>query len=344
MSRAVKKEMQLQSDLFSASTGRQYGGWSKKLIWGDNKLILSSLKNGPMRQAIEEQGGVKLIYIDPPFDVGADFSMDIEVGEDTFTKQPSVLEELAYRDTWGKGQDSFLVMIYEGMVLAKDLLTEDGSILLHCDWRLSGNLRLVLDEVFGKDNFRNEIIWHYEKWTTGSKSLQKKSRYNKLTIYDSGTPQIRDVIQLHQTRPFVVKDQGFILPTKSIFNKIIGDSGLETNFANFLESCDDIISYTKNYFAVGFKLDYVKSDENISNYFPDFIIKKSTTEIAIVETKGRQDLDDSHKIKRLKQWCEDVNGLSTDISYSFVFVGQSTFEEYPPENFTDLIGRFRKYQ
>jgi hypothetical protein len=89
-----------QGDLFSTDArGRQLKGWTNKLIWGDNKLILSSLKNGPLRQQIEAQGGLKLIYIDPPFDVGADFSMDIEVGENTFTKQPNILEEIAYRDT-----------------------------------------------------------------------------------------------------------------------------------------------------------------------------------------------------------------------------------------------------
>ena len=91
-------------------------GWTNKLIWGDNKLILSSLKNGPLREEIEAQGGLKLIYIDPPFDVGADFSMDIEIGDETFTKKPRILEEIAYRDTWGKGTDSFIAMIYERLI------------------------------------------------------------------------------------------------------------------------------------------------------------------------------------------------------------------------------------
>src|ERR1700684_4711376 len=99
-----RTETKAQGELFD-SRGRQLRGWTNKLIWGDNKLILSSLKNGPMRDEIEKQGGLKLIYIDPPFDVGADFSMDIEVGDggDTLTKRPGILEEIAYRDTWGKG-------------------------------------------------------------------------------------------------------------------------------------------------------------------------------------------------------------------------------------------------
>ena len=139
--------------------GRQLTGWTNKLIWGDNKLVLSSLKNGPLREEIERQGGIKLIYIDPPFDVGADFSMDIEIGDDTFTKEPTILEELAYRDTWGRGSDSFISMIYERLVLMRDLLADDGSIYVHCDWRVSAYIRLVLDEVFGKEKFRGEIIW-----------------------------------------------------------------------------------------------------------------------------------------------------------------------------------------
>jgi len=147
-----------QYDLFDMS-GRQIRGWTNKLIWGDNKLILSSLKNGPMRKEIEKQGGLKLIYIDPPFDVGADFSTDIEIGEESFTKQPSVIEEIAYRDTWGKGADSFIAMIYERLKLMHGLLANDGHIFVHCDQRLNANLRYVIYEVFGKDNFRNEIIW-----------------------------------------------------------------------------------------------------------------------------------------------------------------------------------------
>ncbi len=160
--RAEKTEdTALQMTLFDMDErGRQIKGWTNKLIWGDNKLILSSLKNGPLRDEIEAQGGLKLIYIDPPFDVGADFSMDIEIGGDTFTKKPNILEEIAYRDTWGKGADSFIAMIYERLVLMRDLLAEDGSIYVHCDWRVNSYLRLVLDEVFSKDNYLSEITWN----------------------------------------------------------------------------------------------------------------------------------------------------------------------------------------
>lgn len=170
----------LQQGLFD-SRGRQLKGWTNKLIWGDNKLILSSLKNGPLREEIEKQGGLKLIYIDPPFDVGADFSMDIEIGDDTFTKKPNILEEIAYRDTWGKGADSFIAMICERLALMRDLLAGDGSIYVHCDWRVNGYVRLVMDEVFSKDRFRNEIVWHYAN--TGLKARSKKFHQVSDTLF-----------------------------------------------------------------------------------------------------------------------------------------------------------------
>ena len=153
-----RAETKSQEDLFD-SRGRQLKGWTNKLIWGDNKLILSSLKAGALRKQIEEAGGLKLIYIDPPFDVGADFSMDIEIGGETFHKEANLLEQIAYRDTWGRGADSFISMIYERLILMRDLMHSEGSIYLHCDWRVNAFVRLAMDEVFGRTNFVNEITW-----------------------------------------------------------------------------------------------------------------------------------------------------------------------------------------
>jgi len=153
-----KEAPEMQSDLFD-TRGRQLKGWTNKLIWGDNKLILSSLKSGALRRQIEDAGGLKLIYIDPPFDVGADFSMDIEIGGETFHKEPNLLEQIAYRDTWGRGADSFISMIYERLILMRDLLHEEGSVYVHCDQRVSGLMRAALDEVFGSNYFVNEVIW-----------------------------------------------------------------------------------------------------------------------------------------------------------------------------------------
>ena len=152
---ATPLELGLQYD----SRGRQQGGWTNKLVWGDNRLILSALKNGPVRREIEAAGGLKLIYIDPPFDVGADFSVNLEVGDETLTKEPSVIEELAYRDTWGKGTDSYLAMMYERLKLMRDLLAEDGSIWVHVDNDVGAYVRMLLDEIFGPDNYINTVTW-----------------------------------------------------------------------------------------------------------------------------------------------------------------------------------------
>jgi adenine-specific DNA-methyltransferase len=150
------------ADLFAldAKTGRQSSGWTNKLIWGDNKLVLASLKNGPLRREIEAAGGLKLVYIDPPFDVGADFSFDIEVGGgERLTKTPSVIEDVAYRDTWGRGADSYFSMIYERIQLIHGLLAKGGSIYVHCDYRVNSGIRFILDEIFGPKLFLNQITW-----------------------------------------------------------------------------------------------------------------------------------------------------------------------------------------
>lgn len=159
--READEKREAQQDLFD-TRGRQVKGWTNKLIWGDNRLILSSLKSGPLREQIEEAGGLKLIYIDPPFDVGADFSMDIEIGGETFHKEPNLLEQIAYRDTWGRGQDSFISMLFERLVLMRDLLADQGTLYLHCDWRVNALVRMALDEVFGRDNFMAHIVWCYQ--------------------------------------------------------------------------------------------------------------------------------------------------------------------------------------
>jgi len=171
-----------------------------------------------------------------------------------------------------------------------------------------------------------------------------KKQINALTIQDKGNAEIRDMIKLRKTRPFVVKEQGYLLPKKSVFNKIIGDSDLELQFAAFLEECDDIISYVKNYMAVHFKIDYVNASGDISNYYPDFIVKKSDQEAFIIETKGLEDLDVPLKMERLKQWCSDINQAQSEITYDFVFVDEKSFFEYRPKSFATLVSGFKEYK
>ncbi len=111
----------------------------------------------------EFKGKVDLIYIDPPFDVGADFSMSVAIGDEqeAIEKEQSTLEMVAYRDIWGKGTDSYLHMLHERLTLISELLSEKGSIFVHCDWHVNYMARTLLDDIFGGERFVNEIVWYY---------------------------------------------------------------------------------------------------------------------------------------------------------------------------------------
>ncbi len=171
-----------------------------------------------------------------------------------------------------------------------------------------------------------------------------KKAINALTVQQKGDTEIRDTIKLRQTRPFVAKDQGYLIPKKSVFNRIIGDSRFELLFAHFLEDCDDVVSYAKNYLAVHFKLDYVNADGDISNYYPDFLVKLSAKRIVIVETKGQEELDVPLKMARLRQWCADINRVQKDAFYDFVYVDQESFDKFTPTSFRQLLDGFKEYK
>jgi type III restriction enzyme len=171
-----------------------------------------------------------------------------------------------------------------------------------------------------------------------------KKAINALTVQDKGDAEIRDTIKLRQTRPFVAKDQGYLIPKKSVFNRIIGDSRFELLFARFLEDCDDVVSYGKNYMAVHFKLDYVNADGDIRDYYPDFLVKLPGKRIFVVEPKGQEELDVPLKMQRLSQWCEDINRVQSEVKYDFVYVDKENFDKYKPASFKQLIDSFREYK
>jgi len=166
-------EAKKQLSLFEAENKRQ-DDFRNRLIWGDNKLVMASLLQ-------EFKGKVDLIYIDPPFDVGADFTMQVQIGDEKeeIGKDQSTLEMVAYRDMWGKGTDSYLHMIYERLSLMKELLSQNGSIYVYCDYRVNGYIRLILDDLFGLENHLNEIIWCFSQ---GAKSKRMFGRKHN-TIY-----------------------------------------------------------------------------------------------------------------------------------------------------------------
>ena len=156
--------------------------WKNKLIWGDNKYVMASLLK-------EYAGQIDLIYIDPPFATGADFTLEVEIGDTEVTKEASVIEELAYRDTWAKGMSSYLQMMYSRLVLMHDLLSEHGSIYVHLDWRMAFHIRCIMDEIFGFEKFQNDIIWHYSGWNKPNKTNFNR-RHDIILYYSKGSEPV----------------------------------------------------------------------------------------------------------------------------------------------------------
>ena len=176
-----------------------------------------------------------------------------------------------------------------------------------------------------------------------------KKAINALTVQDSGAARIEDRIRLRDTRPFRTDHRQYLSAKKSIFSKIVGEpnaGGFELAFAKFLDDAPDVVSFAKNYLAVGFKIDYVKTDGDLSNYIPDFLVKTGDG-VWIVETKGRTELDLPQKMNRLRQWCEDATLASVDengVTYRFVYVDQVGFEKHRPKTFCTLAASFRDFQ
>ncbi len=234
------------------------------------------------------------------------------------------------------------VIGYFAQIIMKDLRLVGGYDVLY--WKIKSFIR---DELFDKPidlDSLNTLRNLSELQANRTVVETFKRQINDLTIQDRGDAEIRDYIKLSKTRPFVVKEQGYIIPKKSVFNKIIGDSHLELRFASFLEECEDIISYVKNYLAVHFKIDYVNADGDISNYYPDFIVKKAAKEMFVIETKGLEDLDVPLKMERLKQWCMDINKVQASVVYDYIFVDEENFNSYPPKSFDELVKTFREYK
>ncbi len=158
-----------------------------------------------------------------------------------------------------------------------------------------------------------------------------KKAIDELTVTDKGTTEVKNYISLKLSKPKIAENQSFIVPKKSVFNKIIGDNPFELEFASFLESrFDDVVSYAKNTMGEGginFKIEYQAQDGNIREYYPDFFVKINDNTFYIVETKGREDLDDIRKIQRLFVWCKDINTAQKEYTYSPVYIKQEKWED-----------------
>ena len=215
-----RSRAEAQGSLFDTKKAHR-DDFRNRLIWGDNKLVMSSLLS-------EFKGSLDLIYIDPPFDVGADFTMDVAIGDSaTLTaKDQSLIEMVAYRDMWGRGADSYLSMLSERLMLMKELLSSTGSIFVHCDWHMSHMIRLLLEDVFGREKFVNEIVWHYYNKMQGNVGHFPKN-HDTIFWYRNGEkfkyiPQREDRPETtKQIKRVWDKDKGKIVNAKGEDGKVI---------------------------------------------------------------------------------------------------------------------------
>jgi len=172
-----------------------------------------------------------------------------------------------------------------------------------------------------------------------------KKAVNELTVQDSGDTEIKNYIKISEARPFVVNDKSYLIPKKSVFNKIVGDSDFELVFADFLENCDDVISFAKNFEnkeATALRIEYKNSEGSIATYYPDFFVKRDEKTVYIIETKGREEEDDKLKFQRLQKWCEDVNNRQSRVVYKALYIKQEEWEKDRLKNFDEVTRLFDK--
>ena len=257
---------------------------------------------------------------------------DLTTGEITHTTEMGSAGVADYRSVIG----------YFAQTIMKELRLVSGYDVLYP--KVKG---FVQDELFGRTvmlDSLNTLRNLSELAATKTVVETFKRAVNDLTIQDKGEAQISETIGLRDMRPFVVKEQPYLIPEKSVFNRITGDNQLERDFASFLENCPDVVAFAKNYFGVHFKLDYVDADGDIANYYPDFLVKLTDGRVIVAETKGQVDLDVSPKMHRLSQWCEDVNRAQPDVAYDFVYVDEDGFQTYQPRTFQQLLEGFGEYK
>ena len=148
--------------------------WMNRLIYGDNLLAMQALLAGDEATGLPSlRGKVDLIYIDPPFDSKADYRTKINLPGIDIEQKPTVIEQFAYSDTWQDGTVSYLKMLYPRLVLMRELLSDKGSIYVHIDWHVGAYVKAIMDDIFGKENIRNEVIWAYSRWANVSCAFQR---------------------------------------------------------------------------------------------------------------------------------------------------------------------------
>ncbi|HEX2867824.1 MAG TPA: site-specific DNA-methyltransferase [Ignavibacteriales bacterium] len=297
-SRATRKK----DTLFRPDPNAIDTSWRNKLIWGDNKYVMSALLE-------QFAGKINLIYIDPPFATGANFNTTVTIGDTEIehTKEASAIEELAYRDTWGKGLDSFLQMLYDRLILMKELLSEKGSIFLHVDWRVNSHVRLLLDEIFGVNNYCNEIAWHYSGWNKKLKTSFEKRHDSILYYKKSDKVLFNSFFEKWESKEAYVKQRKQKLRIDDNNREyVLSDAGGGTRIKRYIEDVlkegvviDDVWEIDKINNSAKEALDYptqkpeclleriIKSNSDEGDIIADFFCGSGTT-AAVAEKLGRR--------------------------------------------------------
>ncbi len=238
--------------------------------------------------------------------------------------------------------DGTRVVGFFARTVMKDLHLVSGYDLLY------GKVKeMIQDHAFGElvdIQDRSVIKTLSEPAITKTIMESLKLAVNKLAIVDRGEARVDGYIKLREMRPFQAKNQAFQVPTKCVFDKVIGDRGFELRFSGWLDKRSDVVSWGKNFLGVGFKLDYVNSQGQLTNYIPDFFVKLTDGKRYIVETKGLEELDLPLKMQRLKQWCDDVNASQDSAIWDYVYVDQTSFETYEPTSFAALVRSFTRFR
>ena len=159
--------------------------WMNRLVYGDNLLAMQALLAGDEATGLSSlRGKVDLIYIDPPFDSKADYRTKINLPGVDIEQKPTVIEQFAYSDTWQDGTVSYLKMLYPRLVLMRELLSEKGSIYVHIDWHIGAYVKVIMDDVLGKENFKNEIIWKSAVGDTSNKNKKYIKSHDTIFFYN----------------------------------------------------------------------------------------------------------------------------------------------------------------
>ena len=271
--------------------------WMNRLIYGDNLLAMAALLAGD-EHTPSLRGKVDLIYIDPPFDSKADYRTKVNLPGVELEQRPTVIEQSAYSDTWSKGTVSYLEMITPRLILMRELLTDSGSIYVHLDWHVGHYVKILMDEIFGKDSFFNEIIWHYPDKLQGNINglpnnhdsifayrRSKDATWNGVKIQLDGSRKINRRVWNPETKKLdTARDE---------FGKVIYDSYTEKNADDVWQIAQAEV--TKNPNNTGYNTEkpetllqrIIEASSNENNLVADFNGGSGTTAV-VAEKLGRR--------------------------------------------------------